>query len=408
MQHMGNEERVQAEGAPTGETPPRPTGDAPSRPAGRSLSRRSFAALAGAAALGLASGALPLLGGCRSEAGDEVFKGERKVTDDAGRQLVIPTVSQLKKVYFTSALAQIYVMTLAPDLMGATCSKYTDEDKRFLPSELDGLVYLGSSESNELDVEAVMSQGIQLIFSISSIELTEANISEAENIQDLTGIPVVLIDGSFERISEAYAMLGDILGREERAAELAAYCESAYAAVTDAVKDIPDDQRVGLYYAEGPLGLQTEPASSQHAAAFVAGGARVVAQVDLLDATGMADVSLESVIAWDPEVIVAWDEEVRGGADARIRTHADWSVISAVRNGRVYTMPNVPMSWVDRPMACNRYLGIQWVANMLYPDRYNVDMVEVGKEFYQLFFGAEVTDDEMKGFLGNSYPPYRG
>jgi iron complex transport system substrate-binding protein len=59
-------------------------------------------------------------------------------------------------------------------------------------------------------------------------------------------------------------------------------------------------------------------------------------------------------------------------------------------------------------MACNRFLGVQWLANMFYPDRYDVDMVEVGQEYYKLFFGCDVDAETMKGFLGASYPPYRG
>ena len=338
---------------------------------------------------------------------DDIIKGERTITDDAGREMVIPVARNIERVYFTSALAQVFILTLAPDLMGATCSKFTEEDKLYLPEELADLKYLGAAESNEMDVEAVMSQDIQIIFSISSIELTDSNISEAENIAELTGIPVVLIDGSFERIADAYATLGDILGREDRAAELCAYCEDAYARVTEAVADIPDEERVSFYYAEGPQGLQTEPSASQHAYSFNVAGGRNVAQVDNFDATGMADVSLESVIAWDPQVIVAWSEEARGGADNLIRTEADWSSIAAVKTGRVYTMPQVPLAWIDRPMACNRYLGIQWLANMFYPDRFDVDMVEVAQDYYQLFFGCEVDADTMKGFLGNSYPPYQ-
>ncbi len=372
------------------------------------ISRRQFSGLAGAAALGSLSFATPLLSACRSEAGDALFRGQRTIVDDAGRELTIPTPSALEKVFFTSSLAQVFVMTLAPDLIGAVCSEYSNLDLQYLPEEMQGLINLGNMESNTMDLEAVMANDIQLIFSISSIELTEANISEAIDIQNQTGIPVVLIDGSFEKINQAYTTLGDILGREEKAAELSAWCEDAYQAVTSAVGGLAEDEKVPLYYAEGPLGLQTEPASSQHALTFVVAGANVVADVELLDDAGMADVSLESVIAWDPEVIVAWDEDLRSGADNHIRTSDDWSSIRAVRNGRVYTMPNTPIAWVDRPMACNRYLGIQWVANMLYPDLYDVDMVEIGRDFYSLFLGADVSEEEMIGFLGNSYPPYSG
>lgn len=79
-----------------------------------------------------------------------------------------------------------------------------------------------------------------------------------------------------------------------------------------------------------------------------------------------------------------------------------------MRDERVYTMPNSPFAWCDRPPGVNRLLGIQWVANMLYPNVYDVDMVEETKAFYSLFYQVDIDDDNAKGLLGNSYPPYQG
>lgn len=93
-------------------------------------------------------------------------------------------------------------------------------------------------------------------------------------------------------------------------------------------------------------------------------------------------------------------------ADEIIRTDEKWSHISAVKNGRVYTMPNAPFAWCDRPPGVNRFLGVQWIANMLYPDRYDVDMVEEVKNFYSLLYWVDITDDDARELLGNSYPPY--
>lgn len=83
------------------------------------ITRRSFIKFGGAAALTLAlPSALSSLTGCRSEAGDAFFRGERKVVDHAGREVVIPTTDKLERIYFTSGLAEIYVFSLAPELQG--------------------------------------------------------------------------------------------------------------------------------------------------------------------------------------------------------------------------------------------------------------------------------------------------
>lgn len=66
-------------------------------------------------------------------------------------------------------------------------------------------------------------------------------------------------------------------------------------------------------------------------------------------------------------------------------------------------MPSVPFSWCGCSPAVNRILGIQRIANTLYPEAYDIDMVEVTKKFYSLFYHANVTDEQAREILGNSY-----
>lgn len=374
------------------------------------MNRRSFLKFGGMGALtlALAPGTLGTLAGCRSKAGDEFFRGERTIVDHAGRELVIPTVDKLERIYYTSGLAQIYVFSLEPELQGGSAYQFTDEELAYLPEGTDDLLYMGSlAGGGEIDREMLMVEDIQMVFSISGVPLTASDISQADDLQYATGIPVVLVDGSFTNIMNAYRFVGDIMGRIDRAEEIATYLEQVYADVKNAVADIADEDRVSLYYAEGPFGLATEPDLSQHAQTFVEARARNVAEVPVSSSGyGMSSVSLESVIQWDPEVIIAWDALIRGGADEIIRTNPDWSDIRAVKDGRVYTMPNAPFAWCDRPPGVNRFLGLQWVANMLYPHKYNVDMVEETKKFYSLLYWVDITDEQARDLLGNSYPPY--
>ena len=353
--------------------------------------------------------ALPLLGGlsgCTSDLGDEIFRGKRKITDHAGREMTIPTVGELKKVYYTSPLAQIYVFSLNPDVMGGTCATYNSDQLEFLPENMGTLKNMGSlSNGGQIDQEQLMQEGIQLVLSVSGVELSASNKSDAEKLQGNTGIPVVLVDGSFTKIKEAYRFLGEILGCESRASEISDYLERVYSDVTSAVGDIPEDQKRRLYYAEGTFGTSTEPEASQHAKAFEVAGAYNVATVPEATASfGMSNVSLEQIISWNPEIIISWDEDTRGGALNRIRTSSDWASIDAVKNNRVYAMPNIPFAWCDRPNGVQRWLGIQWLANLMYPDRYDVDMVEEAKYFYKLVYHIEIDDDQAKRILGDSYP----
>lgn len=373
------------------------------------LGRRAFVKLLGTGLL--VTFAAPALSGCQgvTDTLDAVLVGTRRIVDDAGREVEIPTPDKLERIYFTSSLAHIYCFTMAPDLLAGTSMQFTPYELEFLPEGTRDLPYLGSlSGGGEINRESLLMEGVQLVFSISGVPLTPSAIDEAKDLQEQTEIPCVCIDGSFENVASCYRLLGDIMGQQDRGEKLAAYCEDIYRRVTDAVESVPEGRRLSLYYAEGPDGLQTEPDASQHALTFAVAGANNVAAVPENEGQGMSNVSLEQVLLWDPEVIVAWDYEVRGGADQIIRTDPNWSSIRAVRDGRVYTMPNVPFAWCDRPPGVQRFLGIQWMANMLYPDAYDVDMVEVVKDFYSTMYWVDVTDDQAKDLLGNSYPPYRG
>jgi iron complex transport system substrate-binding protein len=325
-----------------------------------------------------------------------------------GRELVIPTVDTLERVYYTSGLAHIFVFTLDPAVQGGTSMQFTPEELKYLPAGIEDLPYMGSmSGGGEIQREELLVHDIQMVFSISGVEFAASDISDANDLENATGIPVVCIDGSFEKIVAAYRFLGDVLGTQERAEEVAAYLEQVYIDVTEALASVKDEDRIPLYYAEGPFGLATEPNVSQHAKTFEVAKARNVAAVELTVGVGMTNVSLESVISWNPEVIIAWDDTIRGGADEIIRTHPDWGQIDAVKNGRVYTMPNAPFAWCDRPPGVNRFLGLQWVANMLYPDLYDVDMVEETKKFYSKLYWVDISDEDALDLLGNSYPPYK-
>lgn len=204
------------------------------------------------------------------------------------------------------------------------------------------------------------------------------------------------------RTPDAYRTAGKILGNEDHAEELAAYCENAYQEVTDAVAQVPESERITVYYAEGPDGLKTEPQQSPHFTTFAVAGAVDAAQCEMNGGGGMTQVSLENVITWNPQVIIAWDDTYQSGADDLIRTSSDWESIDAVQNGRVYTLPCLPYAWGDRPPSVTRYIGMQWLANKLYPEYYDVDMVAKTQEFYKLFYQVDLTEEQAKEVLFES------
>lgn len=366
------------------------------------LSRRDFISTAAIGTLGLAAAPLGL-SGCTSAG--SLLSGEQTITDSLGRQVTLPAPHRLERVYFTSVLAQIFCFTVAPDLLGGTCASFDDEQLQYLPEGMGDLANLGSlSGGGTVDVDALKYRDIQAIFSISGVDLTDVNLADIEDLERASGIPGVLIDGSFDVIGDSYRLLGTCLGREQRGEDLARYCEEIYERVSAAVARVPESERVTFYFAEGVEGLQTEPNSSQHSVAFTtAGGVNVAADVGYVPgAGGMVEVQMTDVQQWDPQFIITWDRSTRNGAARLIRSSSQWSGINAVRNNRVFEMPTLPFAFCDRPPGVNRFLGIQWLANLFYPSYYDVDMVEVVRDFYSRCYWRDISVDQAKSVLGTS------
>jgi iron complex transport system substrate-binding protein len=126
-------------------------------------------------------------------------------------------------------------------------------------------------------------------------------------------------------------------------------------------------------------------------------GGRNVLRCDLPDSmTASISINLEQLLVLDPDVILA-----RTGALARfIRADAGWSALRAVRQGKVFSPPELPFNWVERPHSQFKALAAQWLAAKLYPDRFRFDFDREVRDFYKLFYGMELTDDDLAKLHG--------
>ena len=106
---------------------------------------------------------------------------------------------------------------------------------------------------------------------------------------------------------------------------------------------------------------------------------------------GMEKISLEQIIAYHPQLILALDRTFA----AHAASNPAWRNVDAVKAGRIVVVPRTPFNWLDRPPSFMRALGIQWLANMFYPDHYPFDLRAETKAFYKLFVGVDISDAEV-------------
>jgi iron complex transport system substrate-binding protein len=62
----------------------------------------------------------------------------------------------------------------------------------------------------------------------------------------------------------------------------------------------------------------------------------------------------------------------------------------------VWFIPDLPLNWFDRPPSFMRFLGLQWLAHRLYPQRFSVDLHGESRRFYKQFLGVELDEAQLE------------
>lgn len=327
-----------------------------------------------------------------SSCGSSTGSGEREITDMAGRTVTIPAADEIQKVYAGGSTAGIYVYTLAPDKLLGWSFPLNDVEKSMIPEKYHDLPAFGMAEN--VNYETVIEAGPQICINVGT--LGDAFTDECDKLQENLGIPVVAVDGDLLKSSEAYEFMGEVLGMEEEAGKLSDYIDNTFDQLDK--MDIKDSEKVSVYYGNGENYLDTAPEGSSHAQILDLVKADNVADLELGEG-GRVQVSAEQVLAWDPDVVLLNGEPKADltGPEAAEKFLKDptYSTLKAVKNSKVYGTPNAPFSWVDRPPATNRIIGLKWLSSALYPDKVEFDLDKEVKEFFQLFYHVELTDDQL-------------
>lgn len=340
-----------------------------------------------------------LLVSCKTQTGDSLSEGVNDlidIRDMANRDLKIPR--DIKKIMSTDSVGTIIIYSINPDKLLGWNYDLKDSEKQYIDKKYHDLPNLGGAGKSPLNYEELLKLDPDILVSIGEID--KANIEKMDELQEKLNKPVVMLDSDMNKLAETYKILGGIMG-EERAEELAKYCQEAMEDIHKNVKLINEEEKVSLYYAEGPNGLETEPSNSWHGQVIDLIGGKNVADVEINKDTGKTEINLEQLIIWNPQVIISWADE-RGGYYSGIREDKSWKDIDAVKNGRVYEIPNRPFNWFDRPPSVNRILGIRWLGNILYPHIYKYDINTEVKKFYETFYHYKLSDLELNELIKNA------
>lgn len=178
-------------------------------------------------------------------------------------------------------------------------------------------------------------------------------------------------------------MIGTACNVQERANELT---ESYDKAIADLAAKLEGVEPARVYLGGNSAFLSTAgPAMFQDLLIRNAGAENVASEIT---DTYWATVSYEQLLAWNPDAIILAPQAEYTVDD--VLNDPALADLDAVKNGKVYAMPNMIESW-DSPIPSS-YLGSIWMASVLYPDAVSTeDYTKACVDFYQQFYGFDAS-----------------
>ena len=321
----------------------------------------------------------------------------REITDMAGRKVTVPAAEDIESVFSTGPVAAIFMYMVAPDKLLGWNYELNDVEKSIILEKYHDLPNFGMGDA--INYEAVIAANPTIALNCGKIN--DAMVSDCDALSKSLGIPVIAVDNELNNSAEAFRFMGELLGVEDHAEELAEYSEKIFTDIAS-LADIPEDEKVSVYFGNGEDSLETAPRGSQHAQILDAVNVTNVADLELGDGSRV-QISAEQLLAWNPDVIVVNGEpkaDKSGNSAAEdILSNPDYASLKAVQDNKVYGTPNAPFSWVDRPAGPNRLIGMRWLSAVVYPEYIKCDVNEEIREFFNLFYHVDLSDEQLENVL---------
>lgn len=316
--------------------------------------------------------------------------GTRLITDSEGREVEIPEKVESIVCLNVGALRYTCYMQAQDLVIGV-------EDYEKEQSISRGYNYVNFELFQDLPV--VGNNGEHYPEEIISadpdvIVMSAYDDSDADSLQEKTGIPVVVVPGSDSMMDEGayetFRIMGELYGKEDRAQELIDYMDSIKEDLETRTADVAEEDKLTAYVAgvsyKGVHGFEGTEAGY---GPFAAINAKNLA--DETGQTGPFDIDLEQVLAWDPDVIFV----DFNGLDLVNEDYASnpeyYEQLTAVQEGRVYSQISFRSSAsnLDTALADTYY-----AASVLYPEQFaDVDPEEKAAEIFEMLLGENFYED---------------
>ncbi|UTJ45674.1 ABC transporter substrate-binding protein [Atlantibacter subterranea] len=304
----------------------------------------------------------------------------------------LPTASNIQRIVSAGAPADLLLLAAAPEkLLGFSSFDFSTMPRPLLPQALSKLPKLGrlAGRATTLSTEKLMALNPDVIIDCGNADDTWA--SQARRISELTQIPWLLINGELKSSAAQLKAVGALAGTEQRTAQQA---DLAQYFIDEALAfSRTQGANLRFYAARGPKGLETGLRGSLHTEAAELLGLQNVASVP--GRSGLAQVSMENLLEWQPEVILVQDHATW----QFIIQDPVWQGVNAVAKRRILRLDGMPFGWLDAPPGINRLAGLRRLHAWLSTDverRFQHDLTRYSTLFWHQALSATQFSELVK------------
>lgn len=282
---------------------------------------------------------------------------------------------------FKTTISETVLKNIAPELMETADTVYAQSDlniEEIMKLEPDVILYNANNASH---AEILKASGIPCVGFATVGASTEAD-------------PI-------ERYAQWLKLLEDVFGESGKMDAFISAGGEIVADVEARIAAVPEDQRptamILWKYANGVPMVSGKGTFGTYWLKRLG-----VTDVVVEEASGFTQVNMEQVYTWDPDILFLDGPGLLNLKTADVLGNnvegADFSTLSAVKNGRVYNTTLGMWNWFtpnpDAPLV------LAWLASRAYPDAFaDYPLEDTIREYYKTWYGYDMTDDELAQML---------